>query len=157
MAASNHLENLFFASSPEPKDQLTPNLLGSIGVTCRSKNSSNCADHKSKMAAMVAILKIYFSWFFRNQLANCLQISHWSYCWNVIESLFKWSCSIDCHAIYIIFFFKIKNCLKVDLFISCDDRTGKMLHNICISAVAMSLRWATRGPWASCLFFHSNR
>ena len=46
---------------------------------------------------------------------------------------------------YIIFFFKIKNCLKVDLFISCDDRTGKMLHNICISAVAMSLRWATRG------------
>ena len=32
-----HLENLFFASSPEPKDQLTPNLLGSIGVTCGSK------------------------------------------------------------------------------------------------------------------------
>ena len=33
----SHLENLFFASSPEPKGQLTPNLLGSIGVTCRSK------------------------------------------------------------------------------------------------------------------------
>ena len=32
-----HLENLFFASSPEPKGQLTPNLLGSIRVTCRSK------------------------------------------------------------------------------------------------------------------------
>ena len=32
-----HLENLFFAPSPEPKGQLTPNLLGSIGVTCRSK------------------------------------------------------------------------------------------------------------------------
>ena len=31
-----HLENLFFASSPEPKGQLTPNLLGSIRVTCRS-------------------------------------------------------------------------------------------------------------------------
>ena len=31
------LENLFFASSPEPKGQLTPNLLGSIRVTCRSK------------------------------------------------------------------------------------------------------------------------
>ena len=30
---------------------------------------------------------------------------------------------------YIIFFFKIKNCLKDDLFISCDDRIGKMLHN----------------------------
>ena len=25
-----------------------------------------------------------------------------------------------------------------------------MLHNICISAVAMSLRWAACGPWASC-------
>ena len=34
----------------------------------------------------------------------------------------------------------IKNCLNDDLFISCDDRIGKMLHNICISAVAMSLR-----------------
>ena len=50
-----------------------------------------------------------------------------------------------------IFFFKIKNCLNDDFFISCDDRIGKMLHNICISAVAMSLRGATRGPWASCL------
>ena len=29
---------------------------------------------------------------------------------------------------YIIFFFKIKNCLKDDLFISCDDRIEKMLH-----------------------------
>ena len=32
-----HLENLFFASSPEPKGQLTPALLGTIRVTCRSK------------------------------------------------------------------------------------------------------------------------
>ena len=32
-----HLENLFFASSPEPKSQLTPNMVGSLGVTCRSK------------------------------------------------------------------------------------------------------------------------
>ena len=29
--------HLFFASSPEPKGQLTPNLLGSIRVTCKSK------------------------------------------------------------------------------------------------------------------------
>ena len=33
----SHLENLFFASSPEPKGQLTPNLVGSIWVTCISK------------------------------------------------------------------------------------------------------------------------
>ena len=31
------LKKLFFASSPEPKGQLTPNLVGSIRVTCRSK------------------------------------------------------------------------------------------------------------------------
>ena len=56
-----HLENLFFASSPEPKGQLTRNLVGSIRVTCRSKNSYNHSDLKSKMVAVVAILKIYFS------------------------------------------------------------------------------------------------
>ena len=89
------------------------------------------------------------SWFFRNHLANFHQISHWSYCWNVIGTLFKRSRSIDCQAH--IFFFKTKNCSNDDLFISCDDRIGKMLYNICMSAVAISLRWASRGPWASCL------
>ena len=59
---------------------------------------------------------------------------------------------LSCH-IYSSKFFKIKNCLNGDLFVSCDDRIGKMLHSICISAVAMSLRWATRGPWASCWLF----
>ena len=33
----SHLENLFFAYSPETKGQLTRNLVGSIGVTCKSK------------------------------------------------------------------------------------------------------------------------
>ena len=93
------------------------------------------------------------SWFFKNHLANFHQILHWSFCWNVIDSLFKWSCSIDCQAH--IFFFKTKNCSNDDIFISCDDRIGKMLHNICISAVAMSLRWVNRGPWASCWFWCS--
>ena len=37
------------------------------------------------------------------------------------------------------FFFKTKNCSNDDPFISCNDRIGKMLHNICISAVAISL------------------
>ena len=67
------------------------------------------------------------------------------------DNLFKWSCSIDCQAH--IFFFKTKNCSNDDIFISCDDRIGKMLHNICMSAVAMSLRWANHGPWASCSHF----
>ena len=33
----------------------------------------------------------------------------------------------------------------------CHKSIGKMLHAICISAVAVSLRWASCGPWASCL------
>ena len=37
------------------------------------------------------------------------------------------------------FFFKTKNCSD-DPFISCNDKTGKMLHNMCISAVTVSLR-----------------
>ena len=95
------------------------------------------------------------SGFFGNHLANFHQISYWSFYWNVIDSLFKWSCSIDCQAH--IFFFKTKNCSNDDIFISCDDRIGKMLHNICMSAVAMSLRWANRGPWASCFCFCSKQ
>ena len=35
----------------------------------------------------------------------------------------------------------------------CHKSIGKMLHAICISAVAVSLRWASCGPWASCYFF----
>ena len=37
------------------------------------------------------------------------------------------------------FFFKTKTCSNDGPFISCNDRIGKMLHNICISAVAISL------------------
>ena len=51
------------------------------------------------------------------------------------------------------FFFKTKNCSNDDPFICCDGRIGKMLHNICISAVAISLRWARHGPWASCYYY----
>ena len=39
----SHLENLFFASSPELKGQLIPNLLGSIGVTCLSNHHELCS------------------------------------------------------------------------------------------------------------------
>ena len=102
----SHLENLFFASSPELKGQLTRNLVGSIGVTCRSK-----------IAKIVPIVNP--SWLpFRLCSNDHAQLTGMPY----------------------ILFFKIKNCLNDDLFISCDDRIGKMLHNICISAVAMSLR-----------------
>ena len=82
-------------------------------------------------------------------LSQFHQILHWSYCWNVVESLFKWSRFIDCHDD--IFVFKTKNCLNDELFNSCVDRFGKVVLNICISAMAMSLRWASRAPWAFCL------
>ena len=61
----------------------------------------------------------------------------------LIENLFKWSSSIDCH-VHIVFF----NYLTDDPFISCNDRIRKMLHNICIS-----VKWVGHGPWASCFLF----
>ena len=36
----------------------------------------------------------------------------------------------------------------------CHKSIEKMLHAICISAVAVSLRWASCGPWASCFFYY---
>ena len=54
------LENIFFASSPEPKGQLTRNFVGRIGVTGRSKIAKIVPIGKCKMVAMVAILKILF-------------------------------------------------------------------------------------------------
>ena len=74
------------------------------------------------------------SWFFRSHLANFNQISHWSFCWNVIDSLFKWSCSIDCQAH--IFFFKTKNCSNDNIFISCNDRI-----NIIYQLIKSRPRW----------------
>ena len=50
------------------------------------------------------------------------------------------------------FVFKTKNCPNDDLFISCNDRSGKLLHTICIFAVAISLKRVSHGPWASSLW-----
>ena len=63
------LENLFFASSPEPKGQLTPNLVGSIGVTCRSKIAKIVLIRNPRWPQ----LKIYFSLLLLNPKANWLQ------------------------------------------------------------------------------------
>ena len=48
---------------------------------------------------------------------------------------------------------KNKNCSNDDPFISFNDRIGKMLHSIYISAVAISIRRVSHGPWASCFLF----
>ena len=132
--------------------------IGSMKVTCRSTVAKTILIGNLRWPPSCLCL-LYFpatvlftcikSWFFRNHLAN-FPPNFLSYCRNVIDSLFKWSHSIDCQAH--IFFFKTKNCSNDDLSISCDDRIRKMLYNICISSVAMSLRWASRGPWASCFF-----
>ena len=44
-------------------------------------------------------------------------------------------------------FFKTKNCSKWQSY-----HIRKLLHKICISAVAISRKWASRGPMASCIF-----
>ena len=83
--------------------------IGSIEVTCSSTVAKiiligNPRWLPSCLCLLYLSATVLFtcikSWFFRNHFGNCNQISHWSYCWNVIERLFKWSSSIDWHAIY---------------------------------------------------------
>ena len=111
-----HLEFILFASSPERKGQLPWNLVGSIGLICRSKlaiivliwhprwpptclfcfffwterrvdsklgrkhqgdlqmkNSWNRSGQNSKMAAIAAILELYFGPYSLTQKANWLE------------------------------------------------------------------------------------
>ena len=48
--------------------------------------------------------------------------------------------------------FNLESKISQKLFkpLPCHKSTGKVLHAICISAVAGSHRWASCGPWASC-------
>ena len=154
---------IYLAISPAPKGQLTPNFVGDIGVTCRSKIAKIVQSDIQDGRHGSHLENLFFasSPELKGQLTRNLVGSIGVTCRSKIAKIVpivnpSWLpfrvCSKD-HAQltgmpYI--FFKIKNCLNDDLFISCNDRIGKMLHNICISAVAMSLRWATRGPWASC-------
>ena len=54
--------------------------------------------------------------------------------------------------------FNLESKIPQKLFkpLPCHKRIGKLLHAVCISAVAVSLRWASYGPWASCLFLPKN-
>ena len=68
MAAMAAILKIYF-SLPELKGQLTPNLVGNIRVTCRSKIAKILL-MGNPMAAMVAILKIFFSLVLLNPKAN---------------------------------------------------------------------------------------
>ena len=92
------------------------------------------------------------SWFFRNHLANFHQISHWSYCWNVIDSLFKWSCSIDCQAH--IFFFKTKNCSNDISLVAMIGLEKCCITSACLQWLCHSgERTVARGPLVFLSFF----
>ena len=93
------------------------------------------------------------SWFFRNHLGNSNQISHWSYCWNVIESLFKWLRSIDC--LENLFFFtssKLKDHLLTrnlvgSIRVTCRSKNAQM---VAIRNLKLRLWWPS---WKSVLNF----
>ena len=67
--------------------------IGSIEVICRSPVAKIILIGNPRWLSCSCLL--YFpatvlfacikSWFSRNHLGNCHQISHWSYCWNVIK------------------------------------------------------------------------
>ena len=130
--------------------------IGSIEVICRSTVAKLILIGNLRWPPSCLCL-LYFpatmlvtcvkSWFFRNHWANFHQISHWSYCWNVIDSLFKWSRSIDCQAI---FFFKTKNCSNDDLFISWMIGLEKCCITAYLQWLCHSGEWAVaRGPLVS--------
>ena len=145
---------IYLAISPALKGQLTPNFVGDIGVTCRSKIAkivqSDIQDghHGSHLENL-----FFASSELKGQLTRNLVGSIGVTCRSKIAKIVpiinpSWLpfrvCSNDYAQLtgmpYI--FFKIKNCLNDDLFISCNERIGEMLHNICISAVAtVQLRW----------------
>ena len=61
---------IYLAISPAPKGQLTPNFVGDIGVTCRSK----IAKIVQSDIQDAAILKIYFSPLLLNWKASWFEI-----------------------------------------------------------------------------------
>ena len=132
--------------------------IGNIEVTCRSTVAKIVLIGNLRWSPFCLCL-LYFpatvlftcikSWLFRNYLANVHQISHWSYCWNVIDSLFKWSRSIDCQAH--IFFFKLRTIQMMIFSLVAMIGLEKCYIIFCLSAVATSLWWVSHGPWASCL------
>ena len=67
MTALAAILKLFLASSPEPKGQLTRNLVGSFQVTCKSKVAKIVPIANSDRIA--AVLKDYFS-LLLNEKAN---------------------------------------------------------------------------------------
>ena len=154
MATMAAILKIYLAVSPAQKGQLTPNFVGDIGVTCRSKIAKIVQSDIQDGRHGCHLENLFFasSPELKGQLTRNLVGSIGVTCRSKIAKIVpivnpSWLpfrvCSNDqaqLTGMPYIFFFKIKNCLNDDLFISCDDRIGKMLHNICISAVAMSLR-----------------
>ena len=60
---------LLFTSSPEPKGQLTPNLVGNIWVTCRYKELKLFRS-ENQDGAMAAVLEICFALLLLNQKSS---------------------------------------------------------------------------------------
>ena len=85
----------------------------------------------------------------RNHLADLHHIACRSYCWNGIISF----CS-NGHAPLTVmthsYSSKPRTAQIMILSLVSMTRLEKMFHNICIFAMAISLRWASRGPWSSC-------
>ena len=79
---------------------------------------------------MDAILKIYFLLLLLHRNARLFWlVTFWKFQhFNLVSKIFR----------------------KLFKPLPCHKSTGKMLHAICISAVAVSLRSASCGPWASC-------
>ena len=139
MATMPAILKIYLAISPASKSQFTPNFVGDIGVSCRSKIAKIMQSDIQDGRHGSHLENLFFasSPELKGQLTRNLVGSIGVTCRSKIAKIVpivnpSWLpfrvCSND-HAqltgMPYIFFFKIKNCLNDDLFISCDDRIGK--------------------------------
>ena len=91
-----HLENLFCASSPDPRSQSTLNLVGSIRVTCRSKIAKIVPIQNQIWPPWRSSKNLYFasSQKLKGKLTRNLVGSIWETCrstWKSIFRFFSWT------------------------------------------------------------------
>ena len=117
--------------------KLTRNLVGSIRVTCRSKIAIIIPIRNPRWPPS---WKSIFRFFYCTEMPvdSKVRRRHWG--WLVLLLPF-WKFQ----------HFNLVSKIFQKLFkpLPCHKSIGKMLHAICISAVAVSLRWTSCGSWAS--------
>ena len=150
-----HLENLFFASSPEPEGKFTRNFVGRIGVRCGSK-----------IAQIVPIGNLRWQHFNNLFFASSPELK------GQLTRHFVGSIGVTCRSNKSISHFDRKSemaalaaILKIYLFASIPEQKGKLTNNFvgvaCTSKIAKTVtignpRWPPWRPSLKSIFFFAS-